>query len=137
MCVPPGFMNLDLRDGSRFAHGFQDPIAKTGGVQALPAIFDPRVLFTTLFGSLPVGGGGGGGGGGPTSTPDVDTIMANFRKVQNGRAISCDDKQLLQSHIDLFADLKNKLTAVAPTPVSAACVSPATPASRLAINECD
>lgn len=125
-------MNLDLRSGARFSHGFQNPIAKTGEVQPLPTIFDPRILFTTLFGSVTPSATPPPGG---TPTPYVDAVMANFKKLQNGRAISSEDKQLLQSHIDLFADLEKKLTALPPPPVSSACASPTAPASRAAIDK--
>jgi hypothetical protein len=119
---------LDLGPTGRFSYGFQNPIARSGPVNPLPTMFDPAQVFTKLFGgTLPVSGGA-------TTTPHVDAILTSFKRVRDGRAISSEDRQLLQSQIDLFADLETRLNTAAPPPISPACVSPTSPASHAQID---
>jgi hypothetical protein len=108
--------------------GFANPIQRTGAVNPLPSIYDPKVLFTTMFGTAgPVDPAK------PKATPFVDAVLAGFNRVRNGRAISSEDKMLLDAHVDLFADLERNLNATPPVSL-AACTSPTAPESRIAIN---
>lgn len=106
--------------------------------EATPAEYNPSVLWGKLFGHMQ--GGTGGGGGTTTTTPQVnprsatpiiDSVMEDFRRVRNGRAISSEDKINLQNHMDMMADLEKDLRPPAPDapppPTPGNCIKPADP----------
>jgi hypothetical protein len=118
---------LNPSNGQSMSWGFANPIQKSGGIVQLPAIYDPKAMFTKLFGS--------GGAVDPSkTTPFVDAVLAGFNRVRNGRAISNEDKHMLDAHFDLFSDLEKNLNATPPV-VSASCSSPVAPESRIALEQ--
>jgi hypothetical protein len=114
---------------------WENPVQRTGNVVAVPSMFNPQAVFTTLFGNLVPADPGK-----PTSTPYVDAVMAGFKRVRDGRAISSDDRQRLQMHMDLFSDLEKNLTTLPPV-TDAQCSSPTSPVSmsgvRLSMSDAD
>ncbi len=114
-------LNFDMNYGEGFAYGFTNALNRSGPVIHLDNIYqhNPLTLFNYVFGSYQAPA--------PTSTtPMVDSVLASFRKVRDGRMISSEDKVALQNHVDLLAQLEAKLSAGNQT---LSCTIPAAPRS--------
>lgn len=116
--------------------GFQNASARSGGIVQRPNDFNPSVLYSKLFGHMTSGGGGGGSAPAVepvtrSATPIIDSVLEDFKSVRNGRAISSEDKALLDTHMDLMAQLEKNLRPPdsTPEPVPAACTKPSSPTS--------
>ena len=68
-----------------------------------------------------------------SATPIIDSVLEDFRRVRNGRAISSEDKVMLDNHMDLMAQLEKDLRPPAPAfqaplqMTQASCTKPASP----------
>lgn len=86
-------------------YNWENPISRTGNVVNLSHDYDAKKIFDKFF----------VGGQQPTpqnlnsSTPIIDSVIADFRSVRNSRAISSEDKIKLDSHISLLAQLEQDL----------------------------
>lgn len=87
-----------------FSYAHQDPINKTGPIERMPAISNPKVLFDSLF--LGVSGNNGN-----PNIPIMDRVLSDYQSLRNHRRISSADRQKLESHTTLLQELHNRLTA--------------------------
>ncbi len=113
--------NYDMNYGEGFAYGFTNAQARSGPVIHLDNIYqhNPLTLFNYVFGSYQAPPS-------MSSTPMVDSVINAFKKVRDGRMISSEDKVGLQNHVDLLAQLEQKLNAGNQT---LSCTIPAAPRS--------
>ncbi len=113
-------INSSMNSGEGFAYGFSNPTKRTGPVIRMDGIYqhNPKTLFDSIFsGYVPKPG--------KASTPIIDSIISDFKKVRDGRAISSEDKLALQAHVDLLAQLELSLN----TQTELSCTVPAAPIS--------
>lgn len=122
---------LHLSQGVSDSMSFTDR-GGTGSVEQLKARTNPLDAFNDLFGGdaeLPTSGSDV-----PVATNDdsllVDKVMEHYRSLRQSSRLSKDDREKLDQHVNLMAELQAKLS-VRPT---LSCTAPATPES-LANNE--
>ena len=99
---------------------------KVGGpIERVTAHLDPLTAFQEAFPN-PTGGGGSGAPTDP-SVGLVDRVYEDYRRVLQDRRLGRQDKENLQRHVDLIAELQGKLRASTTQP---SC-SPQRPASSV------
>ncbi len=126
-------MHLSIKQSmspnEKMIFGWQNTLNRSGSIVSKPWDFNPNVLYTKLFGHM-------SGGDGPpppqsnlrSATPIIDSVLEDFRRVRDGRAISSEDKVMLNNHIDMMAQLEKDLTPpLNPTPQPANCSKPSAP----------
>lgn len=114
-------INYDMNYGEGFSYGFSNPKARSGPVVHMDSIYqhNPKTLFDAVFAGFqptPVT---------TSSTPIIDSVLSDFKKIRDGRAISSEDKLALQTHVDLLAQLEQSLS----TTTTLSCTLPNAPAS--------
>jgi len=93
-----------LKDSHRHtAYNFANPKNKTGVIQSSPFLSNPKVIFDRFFeGTAAVSGG--------STTPLVDGVLADYRRVASSSKLDSVEKRVLDSVIERFADLETRLT---------------------------
>lgn len=108
--LPPGgnrFLNLGcFRDGQVGYQctwsNFGDPNRRT---EPVPATVNPRTVFDQVFGTSNPSNTGGGQAN--PNVPLLNLVHEDFQRVRNGRRISSEDRNTLDTFMDRLTDLIN------------------------------
>jgi hypothetical protein len=120
----PPLRQLHISQGVVDAMSYTDRGQVGGEVQQMTARTNPRDVFNDLFAGVTVGEGEEP----PAPNPDrllVDHVIEQYRAVQKSPRLSGDDKQKLEQHVNLLAELEARLSTVP----QLSCVLPAEPES--------
>ncbi len=127
MAYSPGFYPSDVgyvrqlviklmsrNSGEYISAGFSNAIGRSGPIVETAHQSDPKAVFDSIFGSFTAPKSPSG------STPIVDSVLADYKSVRAGRSIGSEDAKMLDSHIELLAQLETKLN----TKVTLSCTPP-------------
>lgn len=119
----PGLRSLHVSQGVTDAMSYSDGGKPGGPVEQLKTRTNPRDVFNDLFAGVMAGGAA------PTGPdPDallVDKVAEQYRALKSNPRISAEDRDKLEQHIGLLAEVEAKLS----TTTKLSCVEPAEPAS--------
>ena len=117
------YINLSSQEDEGMSYGWQNPFARQGPIVPTPAYRNAKLLFLDIFPDI------GASNRSPAShTPIIDSVLQDYKSVIQGRRLSQKDKELLQAHVDLLAQLESKLNVRINT---ANCEKPGEPDSTL------
>lgn len=127
--------------GQRYLHisqGVVDSMSYTdygqgGGVEQLQARTNPRDAFNDLFAGVDSAPAEGSSGPNPDALL-VDKVIEQYRALRNNPRLSADDKQKVEQHVNLLAELESRLGG---TTSALSCSVPLEPESLANNNETD
>lgn len=120
----PGLRSLHVSQGVVDAMSYTDNGQAGGPVEQLKARTNPLDVFNDLFAGLTIPDDGGE----PQPNPDallVDKVIEQYRALQQSPRLSAVDKQKVEQHVNLLAEVEARLSTVP----KLSCVKPAEPAS--------
>jgi hypothetical protein len=118
----PGLRSLHISQGVVDSMSYSDGGQTGGPIEQLKARTNPLDVFNDLFAGVTTPGAVMG------PNPDallVDKVMAQYRALTSSPRLSADDKQKVEQHINLLAEVEARLSGS----TTFSCVKPLEPAS--------
>lgn len=120
----PGLRSLHVSQGVTDAMSYSDGGKPGGAVEQLKTRTNPRDAFNDLFAGVTDGGDAAPAGPNPDALL-VDQVIEQYRALKSSSRLSREDRDKLEQHIGLLAEVEAKLT----TTPKLSCVKPAEPGS--------
>lgn len=104
-----GVTQRSVHIGHQMSWGWENPVARSGRVDALPTTWSSRQLFESLFGT-------GESSEGPERRLVVDQVRESWRRLRDGafgpgRRLSSGDRERLDAHVERLFEVERRLSS--------------------------